>query len=117
MADEMTPEEEAAAREGFLGNPIAVAYAKAHAEGAVILHPGEEIEVGGVHVACRWADRPGVFRVRDAEGVWQPVDLGQGMGGIGSEWIAIPETGLEIREVSPAPHFRFHVRPIGVDST
>ncbi|MCW6003880.1 hypothetical protein K1W54_04690 [Micromonospora sp. CPCC 205371] len=117
MADEMTPEEEAAAREGFLGNPVAVAYAKAHAEGAVPLQPGGEVEVNGTRLACWWADRLGTFRVQDAAGEWQPVDLGAAPDAHRPtiEWHPIPGTGLEIREVEDVPRFRWHVRPIGVD--
>lgn len=112
-----TPEHEAAALEGFLSNPIAVAHAEAQAAGAVALQPGAEVVVAGVHLACWWSDRPSVVRVRDASGEWQVVDLGTSPDAhkLTTEWAAIPGTGLEIREVAGPPQFRWHVRPIGVD--
>lgn len=114
-----TPEHESAALDGFLSNPYAIAYAKAQAEGAFPLQPGTEIEVAGVQVAIWWADRLSVVRVKDAESVWQPIDLGRGAdaGKLVTEWAAIPGTGLEIREVAGPPRLRWHVRPIGVDLT
>jgi hypothetical protein len=113
--DWMTPEHEAAGLEGFLSNPVAVAYAKAQAEGAVPLQAGSEVEVAGKGVAIWWADQPSVVRVRDAGGVWQPVDLGQGPDAAKpvTEWHTIPGTGLELREVAGPPRLRWHVRPIG----
>jgi hypothetical protein len=117
MADEMTPGQETAALEGFLSNPYAVAYAKAHAEGAFPLQPGAEVEAAGAHVAIWWSDRPGVVRVRDADGVWQPVDLGVAPDAhkLVTEWHTIPGTGLEIREVDSPPRQRWHVRPIDIN--
>lgn len=117
----MTPEHEAAALDGFLSNPVAVAYAKAQTEGAYPLQAGSEVKVNGQRVAIWWADRPGVVRVVDAEGLWQPVDLGAAPGAHKSvtEWHAIPGTGLEIREAGEGSSrmLRWHVRPIGVDPT
>jgi len=118
MADDWwTPEHEAAALEGFLSNPVAVAYAKAEAEGAVPLQAGGEVEVAGTRVAIWWSDRPCVFRVRNEAGEWLPVDLSQGPDAakLTTEWATVPGTGLEIREVEGPPRLRWHVRPIGVD--
>lgn len=117
--DWWTPEYEAAAREGFLANPVAVAYAKAQAENAVPLQAGGEVEVAGQRVAMWWSDRPSVVRVLEADGSWRAVDLavGQGAAKLVTEWCTIPGTRLEIREVERLPHLRWHVRPIGVDPT
>lgn len=119
MADEMTPAQEGAAREGFLSNPYAVAYAKAQAEGAFPLQAGGEVEVAGTHVAIWWADRPSIVRVKDTDGVWQAVDLSQGPDAhkLTIEWHAVPGTNVEIREVEYGPRCRWHVRQIGVDPT
>lgn len=113
------PDHEAAAREGFLANPVAVAYAKAQAEDAVPLQAGGEVEVGGTQVAIWWSDRPNVVRVLEADGSWRPVDLAAGAGAakLVTEWCTIPGTRLEIREVEGPPRLRWHVRPIGVDPT
>ncbi|HEU5109842.1 MAG TPA: hypothetical protein VFT95_14970, partial [Micromonosporaceae bacterium] len=113
MADDwQTPEHEAAACDGFLANPVAVAYARAQAEGAVPLQAGEEVEVEGVRVACQWSDRIGVFRILDPGGAWREVDLAKGPDAHKKtiEWHAIPGTQLELREVEDVPRWRWHVR-------
>lgn len=84
---------------------------------AVLLQPGGDVEVGGTQVAIWWSDRPGVVRVKDSEGAWRAVDLGQSPDAHKSvtEWARIPGTGLEIREAAGPPQMWWGMRPIGVD--
>lgn len=72
-----------------------------------------------MRVSCWWSDRPSVLRIQNADGEWEPVDLGAGPDShkMVTEWATIPGTDLEIREASGPPRMCWHLRPIVIDPT